>query len=253
MISKLMLRIGAELESSHLYIDGEYVGDTPMSIPIIPEGFDAFMLACFKGNEVHCDKETLHPYLADKSVSRYWAYLTKSQRISLGKFIIDNFALFHADQYATGKLECKGDSGNWNAATCLPNAIMRMCKMNYKGNPYPHLSGCYYRINSEVHCYVDITGVEQYHLPCYLTFIYREAPRFSHMVCALQVGEEESKFDNWLFFQWGESDIKPCTGQMPCGSDVAVWDVLPRFIDCNWVEWGIELGQWHIDEKGNVI
>ena len=67
---------------------------------------------------------------------------------------------------------------------------------------------------------------------------------YGHIVCALQVGEDKSLMDSWVFFQFGENDIKVGDEQMQIPGNCATKEVL------GFRQWGMikdgpeRLGYW---------
>lgn len=251
-ITKQKLVISSVPTGATVFLDNKLIGTTPLEVVIAPEGFDDFMALCFHNSSVICSKDFLHPYLTNKSVARYWPYLSKEQRISLGTFIISKFATFQIPEIGDGDHNCKGNVTNWRRAYCLAHALIRFSRMNF-AEPYPELGMCYYNdIHGNIYCYIDVAGVEAYHLPCQLVSIVGIGHLYGHGICGLQVGEDETEFSSWLFFQYTEIDIKPGSWQMPYDSRININHCMHGYADCGGINIDKYIAKWIIDKDGNI-
>lgn len=235
---------GAEVKKGE-----DVLGVTPVDIQIVPEGFGEFVAVCFDGSATICTKTVLHPYLTEKKVSEYWSALTKEQRVSLGKFIISNFVTIKHWRMADGDANCMGNVGDFRGLYCVSATVIRMCRM---AETYPEVSKCYYNdVIGNIHCYVDMSGIEVYHLPCYPCNVMGVGHQYGHSICALQVDENVAEFNSWLFFQYTTNDIQPGNYQMPYDSNVTVVEMIHGYAGCGGFATST-IASWYIDDNGVV-
>ncbi len=210
----------------------------------------SFVSECVNEDEtIKCDINRLLVYTNNKVLSKIWCNLSKDIRYNVGKMIItylQNYVIGTVTQVCIGLDNCAGCNASWTQAVCLQNALIRQLKVNGK-EPYGQNMNCYYKdnINGIEKCYNK--GDDIWELPCYVTTISGDG--FGHSICALQIDNDITKFDNWLFFQYNDNEINPGSWQMPYNTDIYVSIVTT--MSCN----GYSTTQsvhWHIDKNGNV-
>lgn len=211
-----------------------FLSEPPRAEISITSFLESFVDTCFSGSTVICSKETLHSYLVDKVVSKYWWSLTKEQRISLGDFIITNFGSFVITSVGEGDTDCKGGVTNWTKAVCLHRALIYLCKLN-SHDIFHDLSECYYKDSEgKVHCYTE----GNYGLPCYATIITGVGWGWGHASYTLQVGAGIAEFDSWLNIH-----------SSPWNINIEVQE-LPSVGCSSW--YGNTIASWYIDEEGVI-
>ena len=215
-------------------VNVNFLSEPPGAEISITSLLERFIDICFSGSTVICSKETLHSYLLDKNVKKYWWSLTKEQRISLGNFIITNFGSFAITDVGKGVKDCKGGVASWTKAVCLHRALIYLCRLNFH-DIFHNLSECYYKDGEgRIHCYVE----EDYGLPCYATSITGVGWSWGHASYALQVGAERTEFDSWLNIH-----------SSPWNINIEVQEL--SSVGCsNWYE--NTIASWHIDEEGVI-
>ena len=174
---------------------------------------DSFKTECLSNGLVSCDWNTLHTRLISHDVSRFWWFLTESERRSIAEMAIRNTINKLIGYYR------KGEDGVWEtlAAPCTYNAIIRHLKF---GTPNGW-DDCYWKYeenSTEVFRYVS---AQYYGLPTVHVNIA------SHVMCGIQVINSISDINNWVIFQYGSSNIKPGDPQLPYGTHVIIQDPFP--------------------------
>lgn len=211
-----------------------FLSEPPRAEISITSLLESFIDTCFSGSTVICSKETLHLYLLDKIVKKYWWSLTKEQRISLGNFIITNFGSFIIKEVGKGDKDCKGGVTSWTNAVCLHETLIYLCRLNFH-DIFHNLSECYYKDSEgKVHCYVE----ENYGLPCYATSITGVGWSWGHASYALQVGEDITEFNSWLNIH-----------ASPWNINIEVQELTS--VGCSsWYE--NTISSWYVDEGGEI-
>jgi hypothetical protein len=202
---------------AQVQIDGEIVGTTPMACLIDDEvGLAEFRSECLYGGAVSCDVGTLHARLNNHDVSRFWWFLTESERRSIAEMAIKNTLFYTFRHGRSGKSNCEGGDGDDYGLSCLPNGLIRALKF---GSYSVGGDSCYYSRygykTSEEFCYVPET---QYGLPCHIVTCATPAgsePGFGHSMCSIKVVDATDSIDNWIIFQYSDFDIKPGSWQIP--------------------------------------
>ena len=159
-----------------------------------------FISTCFSNSRVIWNKETLHPYLLDKTVSNNWWDLTDAQRKALGLKIINDFAPKIVGG-ARGDCGCVGTNIKWGVTECECGAIADIIRTKLNRGGLWH--SCWYYASSfippdtwaDIHCYTE----EEFYLPCCTVYILKEEGLL-HAFNTLQIGIDETDFDSWLFF-----------------------------------------------------
>lgn len=175
---------------------------------------DAFRAECLTGGAVSCDWTTLHTRLNNRDVSRFWWFLTESERRSIAEMAIKN-TLFYTFRYGrAGKSNCEGGEGDKYGIVCLQNGLIRALKF---GSYSVGGDSCYYRrySTSKEFCYVPEI---QYGLPCQIVTCatYAGADQgFGHTMCSIKVVDATDSIGNWTIFQYSDFDIKLGSWQIP--------------------------------------
>ena len=195
-----------------------YVGVTTASVWVIPQGSPDYL---------SMSKQELHAYLSDGSVARDWWSLSYDSRKQLGINIIQWWSVpLGSVPYGTKS----NTKPNWDPYTDPhSNDFVVLCRGD-AGIRYCIMCG-------ELDCPNDlwyfIAGFQPgqgewykqeystpFHLPVYVA--NKSGVGENHTICALQIGENEADFSNWIFFQYGNADIKPGNWQMPYGATLKV-------------------------------
>lgn len=206
-----------------------------------------FKAECFNGSTLSCSEDAVHQHLIKKSVSREWWDLTVAQRKDLGKYIIRDFVPFYQlSSCGAGDPNCAGGTISWRSISCVGNAIIRYTRM-HSTHLYSKLKNIYYKYNGETKCLYAFYD-DCFWLPCYTVGVDKVG--FGHEICALQIGEDITDFDSWVFFQYGDDDIKPGNRQMPYGVDVTIEDIY-NLDSCHGLGANTIAG-WHIDDEHNI-
>ena len=215
-------------------VNVNFLSEPPRAEISITSLLESFVDTCFSGSTVICSKELLHPYLVDKTVSKYWWSLSKEQRISLGEFIITNFGSFIITDVGKGDIDCEGGVTSWSKAFCLHKALIYLCRLNFY-DVFHNLSECYYKDSrGDVHCYIG----GNYGLPCYATTISGVGWSWGHGSYALQVDTDITEFDSWLNIH-----------ASPWNINIEIQE-LPSVSCSGWC--GNTIASWHIDEEGVI-
>jgi hypothetical protein len=203
---------GAEVQ-----IDGEIVGTTPMTIPIYEvEGLAEFRAECLSDGSVVCSWDVLKTRLEDHTVSGLWWDLTQDERRSIAVTATKNTLCFRIYSWRPGQPDCIGGEGEWRNADCGINSVVRIWKF---GTDSPDGYHAYWQdpATSIEYCYVpDI----KYNLPCYSAGVAQ--PNWGHEIATIQIGEDVSDINSWIFFQYHEFDIRPGEYQFPVPSHLSI-------------------------------
>ena len=154
-----------------------------------------------------------------------------------------------------GSSDC--DTGYWNNAVCLDNAVMRFARAG-KSTPYLNvLENCYWmeKIGCPKHSYVE----QVFNLEIYAVSIMNGSmePSFAHEMCAEYLGGDKHVFSNWKFFQYDNLNITRGDWQMPYGTDLQQTKVTIKEVvgiqDCShFITDSNHPIKFQIDDKGNV-
>ena len=121
--------------------------------------------------------------------------------------------------------------GDWVEAPpmCVGNACVRYARFGDVSIVVPDEYYYYEAEDEEDDEWRELAEEPCFHLPAALGSIaakWNEETQkwtFGHSVAALQVGEDMSDFDSWIFFQYLTPDIVPGDSQMPTPGVVKVY------------------------------
>ncbi len=193
-----------------------------------------FRLQCINNNAVICDSKTLNSYGEDGTLRLIWDDLTVSEKrnigITLHNYLISN--VFYTNYITTPGL-------------CVPNSIIRVLRF---ASPDKSVEDCQY-INGHSET-LSLYYSNSYSLPAYPASI-----NSVHNIAALQIGPDVNNFNNWLFFQYGDSNIIPGSGQMHLPTTVIINKM--SHVDCdgyitNGYSFFKNIASWYIDNEGLI-
>ena len=191
-------------------------------------GIDAFRAECLTSGAVSCDWDTLHVHLISHDVSRFWWFLTESERRSIADIAIRNTLFFPIEYRRSGEAACAGGTGEWKNGVdvCHPNVAIRYLK--FASVIGTNNDACYWKrtVSGDEVCFVPEFS---YGLPCgHVSRLYAGG---GHGMCGIQVGADETSVGDWVIFQYYDSDIQPGNYQLPCGSMVTIYKP-QRYTNC---------------------
>jgi hypothetical protein len=75
---------------------------------------------------------------------------------------------------------------------------------------------------------------------------------FAHSIDAIPIDEsgDLTDFNNWLFFQYNDRNIKPLSWQMPINNYVTITD--PDSMQCQGYSYTKTVAKWYIGEQGDI-
>lgn len=197
----------------------------------LPTTIDEFRTYCIQDETITCNKQTLHKLLINNLISNIWWDLTYDERLLLSQKLVYYFGTMRVKAVYYGESDCAGYDPKHKTAyphnKCAYNATIRYLKFNH---PLPGTdTDMYWEDNytGEMHCYTE----EEFNLPAYFTEVDYPSGT-DHAIVALQLGEDVNDFNNWLFFQYTNTNIQPGDYQMRIPCRVYIYDEKP--IDKPW-------------------
>lgn len=136
------------------------------------------------------------------------------------------------------------DGSNPYEVFCTGNAVIR--KLIFEGGTtYDNLT-CYWKNNQG--------GWINYNYPNPLgikTYITVDSS-FAHMLDGIPIDQngDLTNFDNWVFFQYDDRNVKPLSFNMPGNEYVTVYD--GGWLQCMGISAATPVAKWFIDEQGIV-
>ena len=186
---------------------------------------DAFRDECLSSGAVSCGWDTLHTRLINHDVSRFWWFLTESDRRSIAEMVIRNVLFFNIKNRRIGTSNCGGGTGTWEDAVCTDDALIRYFKFTSTSvvtRDDIGIDESYWKhpITDNEHCYVpdNCLGLPGHTIQC-----AHFATGFFHAMCGIHVRQTTDDLNSWVIFQYTDIDIKPGDWQMPKGSTVRVY------------------------------
>ena len=187
---------------------------------IKPDDVSAFREACITDGQVSCDWSILESWLNSLIVSDIWWGLTRDERYSIADKAVHNTLWGRIRYYGFGKDHCAGSDGNWLEAACAANGMIKYLKFASPVFEYQEdcsFESCYWKWDDEdtEHCYKHEF---YYDLPCAIVQAHGRhgSGMGSHIMCAIQIGEDVTELDSWVIFQWKAFDIQSGEGQLNC-------------------------------------
>lgn len=171
-----------------------------------------------ENENVVCDWNALNCWLNSHIVSDIWWDLTTNERYTIAEMAIKNTFYYPISNYRQGQPGCAGGVGDWNAAPCVPNSIIRYRKFGH-GFENEKLGACYWRRSSsyDENCYIPDTT---YNLPVHIVSVNNPY----HSMCAIHIDPGIDSLCSWVIFQYGanEFDVQPGHLHMPFGCTVRI-------------------------------
>jgi len=155
------------------------------------------------------DKEKLYPYLTSGYVADRWWDLPSRNRRILAQNIIDWWSV----PFKVGRYKYPYNGG-WRErrADCSIGVVARMSIIGDWETICTR--GEYYLASWEGHAdWYEFGDRSCFYLPCYIVKV--QGYGFNHGICGLQLDKDMTIFDNWLFFQYDNGNIRPGDWQMP--------------------------------------
>lgn len=234
---------------------------------LVPSNLEEFRKTCMSGAEVACTLEVLNQDAESQMLSEIWQYLTREEKknigINLHQYLISS--VFHIGERPyqigvgpfclDGPLNCVGGCANFNIpGSCVPDAIV--CVLRFS-KPDESFSAHYYKNGrgEEVCFHYSLS----YSLPCYPVAVNSDYWKFYHAVAGLLIGEDVKNFNDWLFFQYLDSNIQPVDPnkiplgtyyQMPIPVKVTVDHLIPG--NGGGFGSGAPIAEWDIDKDGVI-
>jgi len=175
-------------------------------------------------------KDELFHYLTSGAVARDWWNLSYQDRRELAVKIIE---LWTCTIGRTPFLS-RGDPNSqsppdWNPFLDPHPSLQWLCHCGEStGIRYCLLCGdipcpldIYYFRDSDEKWYCEYCS-DAFHLPVFRGIAILVESNFVHFFPAMQIGEDMTDFNSWVFFQYETADIKPGDWQMPHGATVRV-------------------------------
>lgn len=204
---------------------------TPTPSPTPPTTkLNQFRQACISNETVNVGWSTVELYMINRTVSEIWWYLTEKERRSVLKIADSNNYPTTIPEISDGQGDCKGSYNNWIKAWCRNHVTI---KLHIYGKPVTdNCKSFYYKTKSgSKHCYYTN---QYYDLP--YSYVAIRGPEiggtdyFAHAVCGIQVSQDTSTYKSWVFFQYGDHDIKPGNYQIPINEyDLTIY--IYKYID----------------------
>ena len=152
--------------------------------------------------------------------ANWWSY-SQSERLSYARYAIENYSTgISIRKKAEGQADCAGEpyTDISTAVACYKHFLVRFCRLGNSDLPtapaHKSVTFAYWQDPQGIwHC---LYCPDSFKLPIYEAIRVRawfsspDAPfHIQHSMCALQVRAYPSDFDSWIFFQYGDTDIKP--------------------------------------------
>ncbi len=210
---------------------------------------ESFMSQCISNDKVICDSGVLNKAGEGGVLKNIWWNLTIDERRDIGIALVGYinsdvlYGKYDIKQICVDDVNCTSPiSHSWGM--CRPNAIIRALRF---GAPDKSFDRCgYINGKQEISSYYYN---KSYGLPVYPVRIEGTVTAYTHSVVALQIGDDFSDFNSWLFFQYSNADIKPGDWQMPITTNVMLVNLFPGDLSyaCDTPNDGNPLTWWDID------
>jgi len=178
-------------------------------------------------------KEELRAELESGQIaSEWWGYI-KPYRVDIAKVILKWFSVEEFGEpkkVAYGHPETgplfEGDEDSYIEAHCGPEAGLRYALIGGKYQPEDTL--WYYTKYKGSYEWRKARQEKPFGLPVFKVGVNwtSNGKPYGHWICALQVGEDTTLMDSWVFFQFGDNDIKIGDAQMRSPGDCSVREVI---------------------------
>lgn len=209
-----------------------------------PTELDSFRAVCMRDINVICDQVILNSYGENGTLKTIWYNLTKPEKKNIGIKLYEylNSNVFYTTYFNTVCYDpnCNDSKIAW----CLGNGMIRLMRFitPEEGKTF---SSCYYKNGHQE--IISYYYEKSYGLVAYPVDVVSEQNNFYHTISALQIGNNISNFDNWLFFQYGTSDITPGSWNMPLPARVTIRHFFPG--ECtSYGDYGSPVASWNIPE-----
>ncbi len=181
-----------------------------------------FRTQCMKDNEVICDSQILNSHGENGTLKNIWSNLTITEKRNIGinlyNYLSSSVFYTHTITTTCNDINCSSPQ----VGMCVQNALIKVLRFSISDESF---SGCYYKnMHNEVKSYYY---PDSYGLPAYPTQVVSADNNFYHSIGGLQIGDNVSDFNNWLFFQYNDADILPGEWNMPLPAVVTIKHLCP--------------------------
>ncbi len=204
-----------------------------------------FRNQCMQDNNIICSSHIMNSFGEDGTLKDIWSNLTIDERRNIGISLFNylNSDVFHTSTINTicGDANCSAPMALPNGM-CGPNAIIRVLRL---GTSDKMMDWCHY-INGTGNI-VSYYYPNSYGLPVYAARV--EGTNSAHSIVALQIGDDFSDFNSWLFSQYSNPNIIPGDSQMPITTNVMLVNLFSGDLTfaCNTPNDGNPIIVWDID------